>query len=263
MPNHYHLIVETPRANLVQGLGWLQVTYTVRFNRKHQRSGHLFQGRYSAQVVESDEYAQELIRYIHTNPVRPHNRNKEIAGERKKELDDYQWSSHRAYAGLIEPPEWLSLRWMEYWGKKPITAHNNYINFIDSAFGGRLESPLKHIRGGLVLGNDQFMDRIKAMISAKRGKEEKRWMAEAGMEKIRNLINQLLERETDHRIKMWIRVRLGGERLTDVGESMGYRDGSGVLQAIKRLEKASQRDNELFMKLTSLRNQVNLSSVKS
>lgn len=68
MRNHYHLVVETPRANLSRALGWLQTTYTIRFNRRHRRSGHLFQGRFKAHLVEADSYAMELLRYIHLNP---------------------------------------------------------------------------------------------------------------------------------------------------------------------------------------------------
>jgi len=64
MPNHYHLLVETPRGNLSRAIGWLQTTYTVRFNRRHRRSGHLFQGRFKAQIVEADAYAMELLRYV-------------------------------------------------------------------------------------------------------------------------------------------------------------------------------------------------------
>ena len=63
MPNHYHLLLETPRANLSRAVGWLQTTYTIRFNRRHRRSGHLFQGRFKAHLVEADAYAMELLRY--------------------------------------------------------------------------------------------------------------------------------------------------------------------------------------------------------
>jgi REP element-mobilizing transposase RayT len=65
MPNHYHLVIETLRANLNQAMGWLQTTYTMRFNRRHRRAGHLFQGRYKAQLVDAVEYGQWLVRYVH------------------------------------------------------------------------------------------------------------------------------------------------------------------------------------------------------
>ena len=71
MPNHYHLLLETPRGNLSRAIGWLQTAYTIRFNVRHQRSGHLFQGRFKAHLVEADAYAMTLLRYVHLNPVRP------------------------------------------------------------------------------------------------------------------------------------------------------------------------------------------------
>ncbi|HDO21625.1 MAG TPA: transposase, partial [Nitrospirae bacterium] len=84
MTNHYHLLLETPLGNLSQIMRHINGAYTTYFNTRRQRSGHLFQGRYKAIVVDADEYAEELSRYIHLNPVR--------AGivERPEE---YQWSS--------------------------------------------------------------------------------------------------------------------------------------------------------------------------
>jgi len=70
MPNHYHLVIETPRPYLSQAMGWLQTTYTIRFNRRHRRSGHLFQGRFKAHVVDRDAYARTLVCYVHLDPVR-------------------------------------------------------------------------------------------------------------------------------------------------------------------------------------------------
>src|SRR2546426_11797085 len=71
MANHYHLLLETPEANLVSGMKWLQGTYTQRYNSRHKVRGHLFQGRYKAVVVDgSDDYLQVESTYIHLNPAR-------------------------------------------------------------------------------------------------------------------------------------------------------------------------------------------------
>ncbi|MCK5545000.1 MAG: transposase, partial [Desulfobulbaceae bacterium] len=85
MDNHYHLMVETPSGNLPQIMRHINGAYTTYFNIKRKRSGHLFQGRYKAILVEIDEYAKELSRYIHLNPVR--------AGMVEKP-EAYQWSSY-------------------------------------------------------------------------------------------------------------------------------------------------------------------------
>ena len=65
MPNHYHLLAETTEANLSQAMQWLNVSYTVWFNRRHQRVGHLFQGRFKSVIVEPETWALGLSRYIH------------------------------------------------------------------------------------------------------------------------------------------------------------------------------------------------------
>src|SRR5579883_3263070 len=70
MDNHFHLLLETPELNLSRSMQWLNVSYSVWFNRRHQRAGHLFQGRFKSVVVEDDAGWQEVARYIHLNPVR-------------------------------------------------------------------------------------------------------------------------------------------------------------------------------------------------
>src|SRR5882757_9477442 len=112
MPNHYHLLVETPRGNLSRAIGWLQTTYTIRFNHRYRRSGHLLQGRFKAQLVEANNYAMELLRYVHLNPVRPRNKAQAVPAERRGALNVYRWSSHGAYGGRIAAPEWLCTDWL-------------------------------------------------------------------------------------------------------------------------------------------------------
>jgi putative transposase len=110
MSNHYHLVLQTPQANLVAGMRWLQNTYTRRFNVRHQLWGHLFGGRYKAVLVESGEfgcgdYLSTLIDYVHLNPIRAGI----VGGKTTQSLIEYPWSSlSRGYA--LPPrkrPPWL------------------------------------------------------------------------------------------------------------------------------------------------------------
>lgn len=105
MSNHYHLMAETPQANLVAGMRWFQITYTARFNRRHRLSGHLFQGRYKAVVVdpEARSYSVTLSDYIHLNPVRA----RMISLQDR--LFDYPWSSYPAYVTKKARPPWLEV----------------------------------------------------------------------------------------------------------------------------------------------------------
>src|SRR5947199_9784415 len=108
MGNHYHLIAETHRANLGRWMHWLTTTYTVYFNRRHRRVGHLFQGRYKSIVVEAEGYLLTLSRYVHLNPVRGRVIGKGTPAERRKRLRGWSWSSYPAYSGLAKWQPWLS-----------------------------------------------------------------------------------------------------------------------------------------------------------
>ena len=99
MPNHIHLVVETPRANLGRFMHRLQTAYTVYFNHRHGRHGHLTQGRYGASLVEEDAYLLRLSRYVHLNPVFTKPWRRRAACERVAFLRRYPWSSYRSYIG--------------------------------------------------------------------------------------------------------------------------------------------------------------------
>lgn len=104
MGNHYHLLVETPRANLPVGMRHLNGCHTRSFNRRWRRVGHLFQGRYKARVVEKQAYLLELIRYLALNPVR-------TEPPLCPTPEAYAWSSYRAVLGLTSRPAWLTIDW--------------------------------------------------------------------------------------------------------------------------------------------------------
>ena len=215
-------MLETPRANLSAAAGWLQTTYTIRFNRRHRRSGHLFQGCFKAHLVEADAYALELIKYIHLNPVRPKDKRKRIPADRKRELSRYKWSSHRVYVGIIKEssaPLWLCLDWLSYFGRTNRAAKTEYGRQIERMFGHVARSPWDHLRGGLVLGGDKVWRKACRLISGSTGDDQIRWGKRADRDTVSRRVHRLVEREQDRRIKMWLLVRLGGQRMTDVAKS--------------------------------------------
>ena len=104
MTNHYHLLLETPEGNLVDGMRWFQGTYTLRFNTRHRTGGHLFQGRYKAVPVdpEAPEYFRRVSDYIHLNPVRAG-----LLPKNQPRLNAYPWSSYSLFSGAEKLPGWL------------------------------------------------------------------------------------------------------------------------------------------------------------
>jgi len=143
MTNHYHLIIETPKGNLSKVMHYINGSYTNHVNRRRGRSGHLFQGRYKAILIDKDNYLLELSRYVHLNPVRA----KMVARP-----EDYPHSSYRLYIfkqddGLIHRDLILSMI-----SKDRRYAFQRYRDFVESGIDESLEDPLKKIYGGAILG---------------------------------------------------------------------------------------------------------------
>jgi REP element-mobilizing transposase RayT len=252
MPNHYHLVVGTPLGNLSQAVGWLQVTYTVRFNRRHRRSGHLFQGRFKAQLVEADEYAQWLVEYMHLNPVRPRQKGGPIPAEQAAVLTRYEWSSHRDYAGLRKKPAgWLCLDWLRYWGRDTAVAQREYRRTLGRWFTEAVESPWTGLRSGLVLGGEELLGKARGLIGQKKGRDEARWTVVEQAAALRERVRLLVKDEPDE-IKIWARIHLGRERRVVVARDFGYKDGSGLTHLLKVVERRAAQDKRLTAKLDQL-----------
>ncbi len=264
MGNHYHLAIGTPRGNLSRAVGWLQTTYTVRFNHRHRRSGHLFQGRFKAHVVEADGYAPVLVRYIHLNPVAgPRSqKGRPLPKEGWARLREFRWSSHRAYAGQEEAPAWLRLDWLGLFGRRRQEAHKEYRARIRAWFEeGEIElSSL--VRGGLALGGEGFLAQLRERIQQRAGDEELRWLERYRSDDKTATAAKLASQEADQRLQVWLRVGWGGERGVDVARDFGWRDGSAVTQVIKRLQARRREDLALDQKMSAYERRL-ASSVKS
>jgi hypothetical protein len=155
MGNHYHLLIETPDSNLSQGMRHFNGVYTQRFNRRHGRVGHVFQGRYQAILVQKDSYLLELARYIVLNPVRAHL----VRG-----VKDWPWSSYRATAGLTEAPDWLETAWiLSAFGQRKSQALKRYRAFV--AEGKNQPSPWGQLKNQIYLGSDAFVDKMQSRLS--------------------------------------------------------------------------------------------------
>ena len=168
MPNHYHLLLETPKANLVAGMHWLQGTYTNRYNRRHGLHGHLFQGRYKPLLIEPDDdaYFPQVSTYIHLNPVRAG-----MATPDRHGLERFPWSSFPAYLGQTgRRPAWLCLDRVlaaldladSARGRDAYAAHvvEQALQAIGGAGKGDLQRQWKAIRRGWCLGSDSFRTRM-------------------------------------------------------------------------------------------------------
>lgn len=151
MTNHYHFVVETPEANLSQGMRQLNGVYTQQFNRSHGSVGHVFQGRYKAILVEKDSYLLELARYVVLNPVR---------AEMVSDAGDWPWRSYPMTTGTETTPAWLETRWLlgQFHAQRE-KAWQQYIDFVRAGVG--LPSLWQNLKSQVFLGSDAFIDQVK------------------------------------------------------------------------------------------------------
>jgi len=152
MGNHYHLVIETRNAILSSGMRHLNGVYTQKYNRRHKKVGHLFQGRFKSIHVEKEAHLQELIRYVVLNPVR--------AGM-VKSVGEWKWSSYRATAGEEKVPLYLWTDWiLSQFGRNKAKAMKQYKVFVEEGAKekGRLSD---RVTGQVYLGSEAFINLIR------------------------------------------------------------------------------------------------------
>ncbi len=161
MPNHYHLFLKTSQANLGRFMQAFNTSFTISMNRKHGESGHLFQGRYKAQLVESELYKNVLSRYIHLNPVKVKSLKNVLLPTLKKRLRDYKWSSFRFYLGIVQKPEWLNRSFvLVSWGKNAEEKIKNYRKYVEEGMLSDNSNELLPNAINNIIGSDSFKDKV-------------------------------------------------------------------------------------------------------
>lgn len=291
MDNHFHLLVETPEANLSKAMQWLNVSFSVWFNRRHQRAGHLFQGRFKAIIVEDDAGWQELARYVHLNPVRVAGLGldkghriaaregagpaptPQIVAERLRTLRQWRWSSYPAFAGYRAAPSWLE--------REPVarlcggrteqeqqTAFRRYTE--EAVQQGVLEPPWSRLVAGVVLGTEAFAQRLRQeLIGDRREQTEVRKLERGADGENWIQIVQAVERSKGESWEefhlrhgdwgrdaaLWL-GRRRGLSLRQLGQSAGGIDYSAVSRAVARFEKRMEREPKLMSTMEEIRKQM-------
>lgn len=207
MTNHYHLLVETPEANLSQGMRQLNGLYTQRFNRRHDRVGHVLQGRFKGILVEREAHLLELARYVVLNPVR--------AGM-VPAPEDYPWSSLRATLGLTHAPAWLTLEPL----LAPFGSRTRYRGFVREGVGA--SSPWTGLRGTM-LGSEGFVERMGSRLDEKVLQREiprrERLVHRQGLEAL--FPPQVVEDRAVRNGRIREVTRTGGYTVAEIGRHLG------------------------------------------
>ena len=221
MDNHYHLLLETPKANLSHGMRQLNGRYTQVFNRRHHRVGHLFQGRFTAILVEKEAHLLELCRYVVLNPVRA----KMVAHPRL-----WHWSSYRGTAGELTGPAWLSTEWvLGQFGVRQREAHQRYRQFVLEGRDG--PRPWEQIQGQIYLGSEDF-------IAQHQPNRVIREIPRRQTQAKRPTLHEVFKRRTEESRLIFVAYRQYGYRFHEIAQHLGVHYAT-VSRRLKRAEQAN------------------------
>lgn len=157
MDNHYHLLIETPDGNLSLGMRQLNGIYTQKYNYLHGKTGHVFQGRYKAILVDKESYLLELCRYVVLNPVR---------AKMISKPEEWKWSSYRYTAGIKKAPAYLIPDWIVgHFSKNKAEAQKLYRKFVKE--GIYASSPWRELQGQILLVEKTFIERYIKLLQGK------------------------------------------------------------------------------------------------
>lgn len=258
MNNHYHVVIETPEKTLSRGMQWLNGRYAQRFNKRHNRAGHLFQGRFHGQLVQKESHLLELIRYVVLNPVR--------AGMVERP-EEYRWSSYRATIGLEACPEWLTTSWvLRQFADDPRRAVSLYAKFVDAGVGLQ-RSPWDDLVGQLYLGTADWVDALRARIDEEPRSEEhpraQREVARPDMRQVVAAVARTFDTTADvvctravpsaRMLAAWLGWHEGLLRLTQIRAPLRLRSNGTISDMIRRCARELERDPLLRIAATGCR----------
>jgi len=283
IPNHYHLIVETPDANLSRAMQWLNVSYAAWYNRRNDRIGPLFQGRFKSIPVENSAWGYELSLYVHLNPVMRaaqelSKAEKRAEGQgsiapdeatvtrRLRELRQYRWSSYRAYAGYAKVPEWLETREiLRRAAHKGADRVPRYRTEVQQRLTKGVEPALREqLDERFALGSASFRARVKEL--AKGGREPtgtRELRRRVSFEAVLDVVAELREAPSaafmeargdwGRPLVLWAVRQFCGMTLSEIGQEAGGMDYTAVAMAIRRFEHKARQDRNLSRLMAAVR----------
>lgn len=291
MGNHYHLLVQTPAANLSRAMQWLNVSYGVWFNRKYNRVGPLFQGRFKAVPVDGEgSWALQESVYLHLNPVRVKGLGLDKRGRKaegrgmtpppspelvKARLDTvrgHRWSSYRAYAGYVKPPSWLTcdVLW-ERARREGEAAAESYRWIVEAPLVAGVEVPFPHgarMAKALVMGSEGFIARLRAMVRGDRSNhpDVRKWQRLLPFGRVISAVESMKgepwERFRDRYgdegrdMVLWLGRQRCGMTHTELSVAVGGMSAVAVSSAVRTLESRRRRDGSLRDVLACLEEQL-------
>ena len=262
MPNHFHMVVRTPQANLQDFMRHFNISYTGYFNKVHNRSGHLYQGRYTSFLIDADSYLLQVSRYVHLNPIRIH-RFKDVSHEQKQEyLDAYAWSSYPDYVSSLRYSFVCTEAILAYFKNNK---KESYRRFVEDGISEAV-NPLQKGKGHGIIGDGSFIRGIlKTMKKAQPSREQpalRRMITKVAPDEIINAVADAFHADSQEITKrqhkgaargvaMEFLYRFGGMNQREIGDMMGV-DYSSVSVARKRLRGSLSGDHALMKRFRAI-----------
>jgi len=249
MNNHYHLVIETPLGNLSKVMHTLNTSYTVYFNHRHKRAGHLFQGRYKAVLVQADEYLHHLSRYIHLNPLR---------AKIVKDPKEYIWSSYSDYVFKEKKEGFLTTEFiLEMFNNHRKEAKRLYEKFVVEGIGNEVEIIKKDMTRGIILGKANFVNWVKnEFLVEKKDKEVpalRQLKGGVGIEWIKAEVKKRVENEKSYiKICIYLIRKYSDKKLTEIATLFGKISYSGISQICRRMEKEKRKDKKMDLLIADI-----------
>lgn len=263
MPNHLHLFLRTPRANLSRGMQYLLSGYANWFSKRHQRPGHLFQGRFRGELVEDESYFWAVSRYLHLNPVR---------GRRPlvRHPRDWAWSSYPGYARRRRRVEWVSYdvllsAWQGEMGGSD--AQVAYRRFVEAGVVEPPENPLRDAAYGWLLGSQEFVERMRERLRRPRHEDEvpaARRLACVDPKEVLSAVcryygisgEDLRRRRSGHLgrdVAAWLARRLTTATLRELSEPLGLSHPDSVRNLTRRVDRMLKRSPQFRKDIEAIR----------
>jgi len=269
MSNHFHLLLETPTGNLGEFMRHFNITYTGYYNRRHNRSGHLYQGRYKSILVDKDTYLSVLSRYIHLNPVRIKSMERMPDEEKLQYLLQYQWSSLPGFLNRRKK-EWYidyGMVLAEYGGDTD-KARRGYRKRIAAELAEGIEIK-ESILGQSILGGEAFVDWVTDKYLKGAKDRERPSIKDLHRHRSKDDILKVITKETGkslddikrgkgmlRQITMELLYRIGAVKGAEIGRLMdvGY---TSVSQERRRLHESMIRDKKIQSLMNRLESKCN------
>jgi REP element-mobilizing transposase RayT len=256
MSNHFHFLLETPLANLSEFMRQFNITYTSYYNRRYNRVGHLYQGRYKGILIQKEGYLNILTRYIHLNPVRVEKMQNTSLLEKEKYLKQFKWSSLKGYLNEDNIESFVDYKTVlaEYGGDNQ-KGRQLYWQTLQSDLSQKIEIKRK-IVGDSILGNDSFVKKVKEKYLWKDEKEIpsiRKINSYCSKDKVIQIVCKEIGKDFDYikshkganrQILMEMLYRYAGLKGREIGKLIGL-DYSTVSVGRKRLREKMFSNNSV------------------